>query len=146
MDWQGQKSGILTLMSFLNTTKYPPSLQFLLMTMGPALIMVAFLERVNLQTKNPLVVFGRVPLFFYVIHLYLIHALAMLALLYVGRDWKEYILSAQGIASGKLINFGFGLGTVYLLWLAVVIVLYPLCRWYQQVRQAHPTKWFLKYL
>lgn len=144
--WQRQDSVIFTLMSILNTTKYPPSLQFLLMTMGPALISLALLERISVSGKNPLVVFGKVPFFFYVIHIFLIHALATLALVYAGRDWKEYILSAQGIMSGRLSNFGFGLGTVFAVWLAVILGLYPLCRWYQQVRSNHPTKWWLKYL
>ena len=144
--WQRQDSVIFTLMSILNATKYPPSLQFLLMTMGPALISLALLERISVSGKNSLVVFGKVPFFFYVIHIFLIHALAMLALVYAGRDWKEYILSAQGIMSGRLSNFGFGLGTVFAGWLAVILGLYPLCRWYQQVRSNHPTKWWLKYL
>jgi uncharacterized membrane protein len=144
--WQRQDSIIFTLMSFLNATKYPPSLQFLLMTMGPALISLALLERLSVGEKNILVVFGKVPFFFYVIHIFLIHALAMLALVYAGRDWKEYILSAQGIMSGRLSNFGFGLGTVFAVWLAVILGLYPLCRWYQQVKDNHPTKWWRKYL
>jgi hypothetical protein len=132
-------------MSFLNTTKYPPSLQFLLMTMGPPLIFLAFLEHTSLRAKNPMVVFGKVPFFFYIVHLYLIHALAMFALVYAGRDWKEYILSAQGITSGRLINFGFGLGTVYMIWLGIVVVLNPLCKWYQRVREDHPTNTWLRY-
>jgi hypothetical protein len=146
LDWHRQASSIFTWMSFLNTTKYPPSLQFLLMTMGPALILLALLERIDLRGNNPVVVIGKVPFFFYVVHLYFIHVLAMLALVYAGRDWQEYILSAQGIMSGRLSSFGFELGTVYVVWLAVLIVLYPLCRWYQQVRENHPTNWWLKYL
>jgi uncharacterized membrane protein len=145
-DWQEQNSSIFTVMSFLNMTKYPPSLQFLLMTMGPAMIFLALIEHVNWRAKNPLVVFGKVPFFFYVIHIYLIHALAMLALAYSGRDPKEYILSAQSLTSGRLSNFGFGLGTVYAVWLIVLLGLYPLCRWYQKVREKHPTSWWLRYL
>jgi hypothetical protein len=144
--WQNQDSNMFTLMSFLNTTKYPPSLQFLLMTMGPSLIVLALLEGVSQEAKNPLVVFGKVPFFFYIVHLYFIHALAMLALVYADRDWKEYILSAQGIMSGRLVNFGFELGTVYVIWLGVIVVLYPLCRWYQQVKVNHPTYGWLRYL
>ena len=146
VNWQRLDSNIFTLMSFLNTTKYPPSLQFLLMTMGPALMLLALLEGVRIRGNNPFVVFGKVPFFFYVVHLYFIHALAMLALVYAGRDWKEYILSAGGIMSGRLSTFGFRLGTVYVVWLTVLIVLYPLCRWYQQVSENHPAKWWLKYL
>jgi len=146
INWQKQDSGTFTLMSFLNTTKYPPSLQFILMTMGPALLFLALSERSSLGVKNLFVAFGRVPFFFYIVHIYFIHALAMLTLTYAGRDWREYILSAQGVVSGKLINFGFGLGNVYVIWLMVLLVLYPLCKWYQQVRENNPTKWWLRYL
>jgi uncharacterized membrane protein len=144
--WQPQGTGIFTLISFLNTTKYPPSLQFMLMTVGPALIFLALIEYTNPKTNNPLVVFGRVPFFFYIIHIYLIHVLALLALIFSGRDWHEYILSATALQSGRLIDFGFGLGTVYAVWVAVVVALYPLCRWYQKVRENNRTKWWLSYL
>ncbi len=146
ISWQKQDSGTFTLMSFLNTTKYPPSLQFILMTMGPALVFLSLSERISLGMKNLFVVLGRVPFFFYIVHIYFIHALAMLALIYAGRDWREYILSARSVMSGRLNNFGFGLGTVYVIWLTVILVLYPLCRWYQQVRENNPTKWWLRYL
>jgi uncharacterized membrane protein len=144
--WKKQDSSLFTLISFLNTTKYPPSLHFLLMTMGPPLIFLALIEPIQAGARNLFAVFGRVPFFFYIVHLYLIHALALLALIYKGRDWKEYIISAQNLMSGRLSNFGFGLGTVYVIWVLVIIALYPLCRWYQQVRQNHPTKWWLRYL
>lgn len=144
--WQTQDTSIFTLISFLNTTKYPPSLQFLLMTLGPALILLALLEYVPFRKTNPIVVFGRVPLFFYVLHIYLIHALALLALAFSGWDWREYILSAQAFLAGRLTGFGFGLGAVYAIWVVVLVVLYPLCRWYQKVRENHPTWWWLGYL
>jgi uncharacterized membrane protein len=139
-------SSTFTLISFLNTTKYPPSLQFLLMTMGPALIFLALIEYARPRATNPLVVFGKVPFFFYIVHIYLIHALAMAALAFTGWDWREYILSATRFQSGRLIDFGFGLGTVYVIWAIVVVMLYPLCRWYQQVRENNPGKWWLSYL
>ena len=144
IDWQKHDSNIYTLMSFLNTTKYPPSLQFLLMTMGPALLFLAWSERI--RGENPFMVFGRVPFFFYIIHIYFIHALAVLSLIYAGWNWKEYILSEQRMVSGRLSHFGFGLGAVYMIWLVVVALLYPLCIWYQKVRGNHPTRWWLKYL
>ena len=137
---------MFTLISFLNTTKYPPSLQFLLMTMGPAFIFLALFEYASPKPANPLVVFGKVPFFFYVIHIYLIHALAMLTLTLTGWDWREYIFSASRFQSGRLEAFGFGLEVVYLIWAIVVVMLYPLCRWYQQVRERNPGKWWLSYL
>lgn len=144
--WQPQDSAIFTLISFLNTTKYPPSLHFILMTMGPALIFLALSETIKPRVTHPLVVFGRVPLFFYILHIYFIHALALLALGYAGRDWREYILSAGQFLSGRLDNFGFGLEVVYVVWVLVVLTLYPLCRWYQKVRENNPASWWLRYL
>lgn len=140
------ESSTFTLISFLNTTKYPPSLQFMLMTMGPALIFLALIEYARPRATNPLVVFGKVPFFFYIVHIYLIHALAMAALAYTGWDWRDYILSAPRFQSGRLIDFGFGLEVVYVIWAIVVVMLYPLCRWYQTVRQNNPGKWWLSYL
>jgi len=139
-------SAVFTWISFFNTTKYPPSLHFLLMTMGPALIFLALVEHIRPRSTNPLVVFGRVPFFFYIVHLYLIHALAMMALAVTGWDWRAYIMSAEQLQSGRLISFGFGLETVYIIWLVVVVILYPFCRWYQQVRENNPGKWWLSYL
>ena len=144
--WQPLDTGTFTLISFLNTSKYPPSLQFLLMTLGPALVLLALIEYARIRTSNPFVVFGRVPFFFYILHIYVIHALALLALEFTGSDWQEYILTAENFLSGRLEAFGFGLGIVYVIWVVVVIALYPLCRWYQQVRESRPAWWWLGYL
>lgn len=145
-EWQTQGSALFSLMSFLNTTKYPPSLHFLLMTVGPALIFLSVIEQLQDRLPNPVIVFGRVPFFFYIVHLYLIHALAMLLLIYEGRDASEYIFSAEGLMSGRLSDFGFGLAAVYVIWIIVVALLYPLCRWYQKYRENNPSKWWLSYL
>jgi uncharacterized membrane protein len=144
--WQPQESIVFTVMSFLNTTKYPPSLHFLLMTMGPALMFLSLVERWGKRFAKLIIAFGRVPFFFYVVHLYVIHALAMLFLLTQGRAAGEYILSAGEIQSGRLSNFGLSLEAVYLIWIAVVVMLYPLCRWYQKIREEHPSAWWLRYL
>jgi uncharacterized membrane protein len=144
--WETQDSLMFSLMSFLNTTKYPPSLHFLLMTLGPALIFLAGSEALTSRLAKPVIVLGRVPFFFYVIHLYVIHALAMLMLVYQGLDWRAYILSARGIISGTLSSSGLGLGAVYGIWVMIVLLLYPLCHWYQKVRDHHPARRWLSYL
>ena len=144
--WQVRTSSVFSVMSFLNTTKYPPSLHFLLMTMGPALIILAAVELIEYRLAKPVIVFGRVPFFFYVLHLYVIHALAMLLLVVQGHDWQEYILSARGIVSGTLSNFGLGLGAVYTIWIVIVILLYPVCNWYQTYREKNSSKGWLSYL
>jgi uncharacterized membrane protein len=145
-EWDVQPSAVFTLLSFLNTTKYPPSLHFLLMTLGPALIFLALIEPLAKRLLKPVVVFGRVPFFFYILHLYVIHALAMLLLVYQGRDASEYIFSAENLMLGNLSNFGLSLRAVYVVWGIVVLLLYPVCRWYQRYRENHPTKWWLSYL
>ena len=145
-DWDVHTSPVFTLLSFLNTTKYPPSLHFLLMTMGPALLLLALIEPLGDKLPKPVIVFGRVPFFFYIVHLYAIHALAMLLLVYEGREASEYIFSADGIRSGVLSEFGLSLGAVYGIWIMVVVLLYPFCRWYQRYRENNPSKWWLSYL
>lgn len=144
--WSVQGSTTFTLLSFLNLTKYPPSLQFLLMTMGPALIFLALSDPAAQRIARPFLTFGRVPLFFYIAHLYMIHALAMAFLAYSGRDWHGYIFSAQGIRSAALIDFGLDIGGVYLVWLIIVLLMYPPCKWYQIYKENNPSKWPLSYL
>ena len=144
--WSTQGSTLFTIMSFLNTSKYPPSLHFLLMTIGPALILLALSESMRPRITKPIVIFGRVPFFFYILHLYFIHAFAMLALVFAGRDWREYILTASAIASGTLNSFGLRIEAIYLVWILLIVLLYPLCRWYQRYKENNPTKWWLSYL
>ena len=144
--WQTQGSFAFSLMSFLNTTKYPPSLHFLLMTMGPVLIFLSVVESLGIHLPKPVIVFGKVPFFFYVVHLYMIHGLAMLLLLYEGRDWHQYILSARALMSGTLSNFGLSLGAVYTVWVLVIVLLYPICKAYQHYREDNPSSPWLSYL
>jgi uncharacterized membrane protein len=144
--WEQQSSLVFSLISFLNTTKYPPSLQFLLMTLGPALIFLSAIETLGNRLPKPVIVFGAVPFFFYILHLYVIHALATLWLLYQGRDWHQYILSAREIMSGMLRDVGLSLGAVYGIWMLVILLLYPICKWYQSYRAKNPAKWWLRYL
>jgi uncharacterized membrane protein len=130
-----------SVMSFLGTTKYPPSLLYLLMTLGPAAIACAFVERMPAMIRNPLATLGRAPLAFYVAHLYLIHAVAIL------------LGSAQGFAPAQFLThyrffpegFGVGLSGVYLIWVAVVAALYPLCHWIAGVK-ARRKDWWLSYV
>jgi len=124
--WSAQSSAVFTVLSFLNCSKYPPSLEFLLMTLGPALLCMGLVERVRLSAANPLLVFGRTPLFYFVIHLYLAHASASV---------YRRIHPAGGV----------DLAGVYVVWIVLVIVMYPLCRWYAGVKQRRKD-WWLSYL
>ncbi|MGV3586217.1 MAG: DUF1624 domain-containing protein [Adhaeribacter sp.] len=129
---------------FLNTTKYPPSFHFLLMTLGPALLLLAISENFRFKVASVLVTVGRVPLFFYVLHIYLIHAMAYIAALALGYTWHD-IQTSQNFGSLPT-GFGFNLGVVYVLWLLVLLVLYPLCKWFAQYKAEHRNKPFLSYL
>jgi uncharacterized membrane protein len=148
--WSHQKSAVFTLLSFLNCTKYPGSLDFLLMTLGPSLLALAWFDRRTFTASNPLIVFGRVPMFYFVLHFYLIHALAVLAAyLRYGRSATQFIFNPLPSMGGpqKLFppNFGYSLWIVYALWALTLILLYPLCRWFAQVK-AKRRDWWLSYL
>ncbi len=134
-------SPALLAMSFLNVTKYPPSLLFVLMTLGPALVVLALLRRAKGPVADVFVTFGRVPFLFYVTHLYLVHALAVAAGVAQGFPGSAirtvYRLLPQG--------YGFGLPVVYLVWLCVVAALYPVCRRYAALK-ARSRAWWLSYL
>jgi uncharacterized membrane protein len=130
-----------TVMSFLATTKYPPSLLYLLMTLGPAAIVCAFAERLRGGIREVLVTFGRAPLAFYVAHLYLIHTAAILLGVAQGFAAQQFLTQYRYFPK----DYGVGLGEVYLTWIAVVAVLYPFCRWVASVK-ARRTDWWLSYV
>ena len=134
-------SGPLLAMSFLNLTKYPPSLLYLLMTLGPALVALALLRRARGPVANVFVTFGRVPFLFYVTHLYLVHALAVAAGVLQGFPDSSIRTVFLFLPEG----YGFGLPVVYLVWIAVVAALYPLCRRYAAVK-ARSRVWWHSYL
>ena len=128
-------------MSFLGTTKYPPSLLFILMTLGPAAILCAFADRFRGPISDALVTLGRAPLAFYISHLYLIHALAIALGIAQGFAAEQFLTHYRFFPQG----FGVGLLGVYLIWIVVVIVLYPFCRWVAAVK-ARRQDWWLSYV
>jgi uncharacterized membrane protein len=136
--WSAQPTLALTIASFLNCTKYPPSLLYLLMTLGPGILILGLIERVRLGDGHPLIAFGRVPLFYYLLHLPLIHGLAivMFGIRYGRTDFLFHNPpSLLGPTEGFPPDYGFGLAGVYLVWIGVVVVLYPACRWFAAVKQ-----------
>lgn len=145
--WSHQSSGITTFLSFINVTKYPPSLLYCLMTLGPAILFLAFAEKTNHSVSKVISVYGRVPMFYYVIHIYLLHFVTMVAAgLFTSFSWKLWILKEPLWFTQTLKGYGFSLGIVYLVWMGIVISLYPLCRWYDKYKQSHKEKWWLSYL
>jgi uncharacterized membrane protein len=139
--WSPQASAGRTVLSFLNTTKYPPSLLFLLMTLGPAIALLPLRERLRGPLARAVRVYGRVPLFFYVLHLALIHALAIGVAALAGFDPRRF----RHVWMFLPPDWGYGLPVVYLVWAAVVLALYPACRWFAGVKARRREAW-LSYL
>jgi hypothetical protein len=140
--WSHQKSAVFTLLSFVNTTKYPPSLDFLLRTLGPAFLLLAFLDGRKWKDSNPLLVFGRVPFFYFFLHFYAIHVLVViLAFFRYGLHAAAFIFNPVPAMGGpeQLYppNFGYPLWAVYLRWVFLIAALYPCCRWFARVKATH---------
>lgn len=142
--WATQRDAVFTLLSFLNVTKYPPSLQYLLVTLGGAALALPLLERLGGGAGRALVTFGRTPLLFYVMHLY-VGVAGALALAYArGYRLDDIVAFAQSGAPPA--GFGAGLAGAYVAWIAVVLGLYPLCRWFAEVKRRRTDLWWLSYL
>jgi len=142
--WSTQKNFLFTLFSFVNTTKYPPSLLYALMTLGPALLFLAYAERPLNKLTSRVTVFGRVPMFFYLLHIPLIHGIAILAAALSHHSASDMVnLTTWVTANAQLKGYGFSLWVVYLVWIAVTLLLYPLCLRFSQYKRAHQAekKW-----
>lgn len=147
--WSAQATPEMTALSFLRTTKYPPSLVFLLMTVGPTLLLLAWLERRAPGPQHPLVVIGRVPLFYYVGHFFVAHAVASCLV------WWRYGDAALAFRSGPFpsmggaaadfpTDFGWPLWMAYAVWAVVVLLMYPACRWFARLKRER-NWWWLAY-
>jgi uncharacterized membrane protein len=134
--WSFQDDNIDTLLSFINCEKYPPSLQFLLMTMGPGLFLLGFLEKRIPRASRPLLVFGSVPLYFYLLHVPAILCLAALG---------AFVTRGLPIGEMSVFDPDLTLTWVYLTWLASLMLLYPACRWYSALKKEKNWGW-MKYI
>jgi uncharacterized membrane protein len=135
-----------TLISFLAPAKYPPSLLYLLMTLGPALLFLAMAENTKGWLVRYFSTFGRVPFFYYILHLYLIHILALVAASITGFGWQIMILPDWIGYVPALKGYGFPLWVVYGIWVTVILLLYPFCRKFDSYKSRHKEKWWLSYL
>ncbi len=146
--WTTQKTALFTLLSFIIPEKYPPSLLYLLMTLGPAIIVLALFERISHPLSRPFVIFGRVPLFYYLLHLVLIHTLAV-AFAYARYGRADWMFKNVTVPSNSVLpypqGYGYSLVVVYAIWLGVVLMLYPACRWFANVKRRRRGAW-LSYL
>ena len=145
--WSVQGRPLMTVLSFLNTTKYPPSLSFLLMTLGPSMLFLAWADRLRLGERNPLVVFGRVPLFYFVLHIPIVHAFA------IALTWLRYgaapflFLPPPTLGTPREMfppDYGWDLWVAYAVTAAAVAALYPLCLFFARLK-ATRRSWWLSY-
>lgn len=146
MVWSEQETSSKTIISYFILTKYPPSLLFLLITLGPAFLFLYAIENIKNRITNFLVVFGRVPFFFYIIHVFVVHAGAIIGLLITGEDWRTMILDNETMSSGALSGYGYSLGIVYLVWVVIIALLYPICKWFMKYKATHKGTWWLSYI
>jgi uncharacterized membrane protein len=145
--WHIQKNGLFTLLSFINVQKYPPSLLYMCITIGPAFLLLSFFEKIKNTFTAAIKIYGRVPFFYYVIHLYVIHIVSAAFVFIKGHSFAEattisgdlpfYFLAAKD---------GYSLLVAYIVWITVVIALVPLCKWYDNYKTNHKEKWWLSYL
>jgi len=144
--WSVHPTFSMTVISFFNTLKYPPSLDYLLMTLGPALVLLGLLDGVKAERgfTRVLLVFGRVPMFYYVLHLYTIHLLAIV----VSLAFHQPVLHGSVIAdfAQKPPGYGHSLPFVYAMWILAVAILYLPCRWFMEFRARHRDWAWLSYL
>lgn len=139
--WSVQESNVLTWLSFLDITKYPPSLLFTLIMLGPAFLFLAFYEKADSSLAKALVIFGKVPFFYYLIHIYAIHLLTLAVFFITGHTLAEATHPDTPFLFRPK-TFGYGLPMVYLIWLAMVTCLYFPCRWFNRIRSTKKSVWW----
>ena len=145
--WTTQKAAAFTVLSFLNTNKYPPSLLFLLMTLGPTMLFLWAVDGGTPRFLRPALVFGKVPMFYFLLHMPLIHLLAVIVC-YARYGQVHWMFESPNLGKFPITSppgWGFSLPVVYLLWAFVVIALYPACRWFAALKQRRSDPW-LSYL
>ena len=140
--WRSQPSAALTVLSFLNTRKYPASLLFLLMTLAPAILAIPLAERMRGAVGRVLEAFGRVPLFFYVLHIWLAHAIAAaLSAIRYGRVIPWMFANHPYMPGPHPEGYGYGLPVVWMVTALVAVVLYPACRAFADLKARRPGGW-----
>jgi uncharacterized membrane protein len=143
--WSVQAEGWRTALSFFNVSKYPPSLDYVLATLGPVFLLLPALERLKGAAAGVLLTYGRVPLFFYILHIWLAHALVTIVGMAMGYPFQTFVGIIADPAPMVKAHWGFDLWAAYLTWIVVLLAMYPLCRWWGQVK-ATRKDWWLSYL
>ncbi len=145
--WIKQKNGVYTFLDFMDVQKYPPSLLYMCATIGIALVFLAVVKNTKSKLAKFIIIYGRVPFFYYILHFYLLSTLNIILFLSRGHSLAEGMKDTPGLPFKFIIpGEGYALWVVYAIWLTVIIVLYPLCKWYDRYKTKHKEKWWLSYL
>jgi uncharacterized membrane protein len=145
--WTTQTNGFYTFLSFIKVHKYPPSLAYMSVMIGIAILALSFLENIQNKITKAFRVFGRTAFFYYILHFYLVHTICMILFFYRGHSLVDAFQAMQSIPFlFSIKGEGYSLGIVYLIWVFVISGLYPLCKWYDSYKTAHKEKWWLSYL
>jgi len=140
--WIHYGNSMLSLLSFLNVTKYPASLDFLLITLGSSMLILAVTENLKNKLVDFFIVFGRVPLFYYFLHIFILHSLVVV----IGGNWARFLFKHQPFESVPLGTYELSLWIIFLVWIALIFALYPISKWYMYYKIKHRDKWWLSYL
>jgi uncharacterized membrane protein len=145
--WTTQTNGFYTFLSFIKVHKYPPSLAYMSVMIGIAILALSFLENIQNKITKAFQIFGRTAFFYYILHFYLVHTICMILYFSRGHSLDDAINSLQTFPFlFSIKGEGYSLGIVYLIWVFVISGLYPLCKWYDSYKTAHKEKWWLSYL
>lgn len=143
--WSSYDTTLQTLYSFFDPAKYPPSLSFTLMTIGATFLFLGTTENIKNKITDFFSVFGKVPFFYYILHLYVIHIFALALAQLTGFGWDSMILDGWVGTSKELVGYGVDLWAVYLIWIAIILILYPFCKRFSVYKTTHKEKWWLSY-
>ena len=144
--WSFQKNGLYSFFSFINTTKYPPSLLFTLMVLGISILLLSLFDNVQNKITDIVSVYGKVPLFYWLLHWFIIHFVAIGIFYAQGFHWSDFKFEGFGEGHPKDGAGGLSLSGVYVAWIGVVLFMYPVSRWYGNYKMQHKDKIWLRYL
>ena len=143
--WASQKSALYSFLSFMNITKYPPSLLFCLITLGIMFLILEFAEHIKNKLTNVVTVYGKVPFFYFLVHFYIIHFTMIAVMFLQGFHWSDLSFASGTYGRPKEAISGLELWAIYLIWIAVVLILYKPCAWYGKYKATHK-QWWLRYI
>ena len=145
LPWAPQKNAVYTFLSFINVTKYPPSFLYDLVMLGIMFLLLGVAENFKNSFSRIISLYGKVPLFYYLLHWYVLHGIMLVMVFVQGFSWTDLVFGAFQFGRPQ-VGSGVGLAGVYLIWFLVVVALYPLCKWFAHYKAAHAQKEWLRFL